>query len=398
MEFYHIQNLLMNKRNIILNVLFVFIFNEINSQDSAYSFIDHLNFKGQFSSIIQYNPSNDLPFYNGNRYIPQLNVEFDYSKNQLIDFEASANAYLNGSLEFFDSADYNSKIKPYRLWIRYSNPQFELRAGLQKINFGSATILRPLMWFDQMDPRDPLQLTDGVYGLLARYYFLNNANVWLWLLYGNENVKGWEYIPANKNRPEFGGRLQYPVFTGELAISYHNREVEYSQLDTLNPMHLLENSEENKIGIDGKWDIGIGLWFETVFKYQDVPKDFIPWQQQFNVGLDYTFGIGNGLSLITEFLWAGASDQAFYFKDGISFSAITLNYPIGLFDNVTGIIYYNWKDNDWYRFINWQRTYDRISLYLMLFWNPEAFNIYQNLEQTNLFAGKGIQFMFVFNH
>jgi len=56
------------------------------------------------------------------------------------------------------------------MWIRLSTKQFELRAGLQKINFGSATLLRPLMWFDKIDPRDPLQLTDGVYALLARYY------------------------------------------------------------------------------------------------------------------------------------------------------------------------------------------------------------------------------------
>ena len=69
--------------------------------------------------------------------------------------------------------------------MRYSSDQFELRLGLQKINFGSASMLRPLMWFDQMDPRDPLHLTDGVWGLLARYYFLNNANIWLWGLYGN---------------------------------------------------------------------------------------------------------------------------------------------------------------------------------------------------------------------
>lgn len=51
----------------------------------------------------------------------------------------------------------------------------ELRLGLQKINFGSAQLFRPLMWFDKMDPRDPLQMTDGVWGALYRYYFRNNG-------------------------------------------------------------------------------------------------------------------------------------------------------------------------------------------------------------------------------
>jgi hypothetical protein len=72
----------------------------------------------------------------------------------------------------FNSFSSNGDIKPYRLWARYSTSQLEIRAGLQKINFGSANILRPLMWFDQMDPRDPLQLTDGVWGILGRYYTL----------------------------------------------------------------------------------------------------------------------------------------------------------------------------------------------------------------------------------
>ena len=67
------------------------------------------------------------------------------------------------------------------------NNKLHIEPGLQKINFGSATMLRPLMWFDQVDPRDPLQLTDGVWGVLGRYYFLNNANIWLWGLYGNKN-------------------------------------------------------------------------------------------------------------------------------------------------------------------------------------------------------------------
>ncbi|MDR1585772.1 MAG: hypothetical protein LBS07_06360, partial [Prevotellaceae bacterium] len=104
----------------------------------------------------------------------------------------------------------------------------EVRLGLQKINFGSAQLFRPLMWFDAIDPRDPLQMTDGVWGGLFRYYFQNNANFWLWTLYGNDEVKGWETAPSAQSLPEIGGRVQLPLKQGEVALSYHLREADFS--------------------------------------------------------------------------------------------------------------------------------------------------------------------------
>ena len=91
--------------------------------------------------------------------------------NKLIDFEASANLYGTFAFHPFDEAHSDGGLKPYRLWTRYSSDQFELRLGLQKINFGSASMLRPLMWFDQMDPRDPLHLTDGVWASAGTLLF-----------------------------------------------------------------------------------------------------------------------------------------------------------------------------------------------------------------------------------
>ena len=113
-----------------------------------------------------------------------LSIESDITQTYSVDTELSLNAYWYSLMDLPDHAVTDSEIDPYRLWLRLSSSRFELRAGLQKISFGSATLIRPLMWFDRIDPRDPLQLTDGVYGLLARYYFLNNANLWIWGLYG----------------------------------------------------------------------------------------------------------------------------------------------------------------------------------------------------------------------
>jgi hypothetical protein len=351
--------------------------------------------EGQMNIWFSVNPFHNFKAQTGLRYIPSFTIEKQAKKTKY-DSEISVNMY--GIIDCNNGAEINGDFKPYRLWLRMSNEQFELRAGLQKINFGSAAMLRPLMWFDRIDPRDPLQLTDGVYAILARYYFLNNANIWLWGLYGNESTKGWEVIPGNKNRPEYGGRLQFPVLKGEMGLSFHNREVDYSKSILDSTVTGLDNSNENRLGLDGRWDIGIGLWFESTLLHQDIPKIHLPWQTQINVGMDYTFGIGKGLNVINEFLWVLASQNAFQTGNSISFSALALRYPVGLLDNITSMVYYDWKNNDWYRFMNWQRQYDKISLYLMLFWNPDEFGIYQNMGDNSLFTGTGLQFMFVYNY
>lgn len=138
---------------------------------------DSLSFKGQVSAWLLYNGSNELPVYTGARYIPQMNYEIALKNNHKIDFEASLNINGSAGIHPFDSLYTSGQLKPYRAWVRYSTQQFELRAGLQKLNFGSASLMRPLMWFDEVDPRDPLKLTDGVWGILGRYYFLNNTNI-----------------------------------------------------------------------------------------------------------------------------------------------------------------------------------------------------------------------------
>ena len=149
------------------------------------------------------------------------------------------------------------------------------------------------MWFDKMDYRDPLQLTDGVYGLLGRYYFNNNTNIWLWTLYGNDKVKGWESAPSVKNIPEYGGRVQLPVPRGEVAFSYHHRVADYSQIYSGLPVITETNFNENRMAVDGKWDLGIGLWFEYSKNLNDKDHQLIGrWDTYYNIGLDYTFSLG----------------------------------------------------------------------------------------------------------
>jgi hypothetical protein len=252
------------------------------------------------------------------------------------------------------------------------------------------------MWFDRIDVRDPLQLTDGVYSFLGRYYFQNNINIWFWTLYGNKEPMGWETVPTKKNTPEFGGRVQLPVPRGEFAVSYHHRNAE-TVFDT-NFIFENVNYPEDRLALDGKWDLGVGLWFEAVGKHNVITNSWIPeWETYINIGMDYTFGLGNGLNVITEyFRYENNSSLA---ENGLrtNFSVFSANYPFGLMNTITGMVYYNWDQEEWYRFISFQRKYDYLSLYLMAFWNPDRFALYSIAEDRNLFAGKGVQLMAVLN-
>ncbi len=381
----------LNKRfKYVLSVILFIGLHAVNGQNTG------LDFQNQISGWAGLSFSDPVRYQTGARYIPTLSPWWDKGKNGRLDAEISVNAYGNllftGS--YFDTSNYD--FKPYRAWLRYSTSHLELRAGLQKINFGSANILRPLMWFDKMDYRDPLQLTDGVYGLLGRYYFSNNINIWLWTLYGNDKVKGWESVPSVKSIPEYGGRFQLPVPRGEIAMSYHHRIADYSQVYAGLPLVTETSFNEDRLALDGKWDLGIGLWFEYSKNLNDKENTLMSrWETYYNFGLDYTFSLGNGLNLITEFFHYGNNPDQGQEKINSSYSILALSYPLSLSHNISGVVYYDWETNDWYRYLNLQLKYDYLSLYFMAFLNPDVLKLNGGQDNTNIFAGKGIQIMLV---
>lgn len=368
------------------------------SAKGQYSYFQDINIKGQLSGWLVPDPANSFKTFTGIRYIPELYAKKELSDKLSLDTEISFNSFGSAMIHSFDSIITDGRIKPYRMWLRLSSRRFELRAGLQKINFGSATFLRPLMWFDRIDPRDPLQLTDGVYALLARYYFQNNANIWLWGLYGNKNTKGWEIIPTENKTIEYGGRFQTPFLTGEVGLTYHHRKGDLAETELPTIMSSTDIFSENRIGFDGKWDLGIGLWFESSISHQDLDISALVFRRSINIGADYTFGLGNGINVMTEFFNYGASEKVFSEAESLNFSIFSLNYPLGLLDRISLMIYYDWENKDWYRFISLNRTYDKWSYYLIGFWNPDKFQIYNNQQDYSFFTGTGLQLMVVYNH
>lgn len=339
-----------------------------------------LDFRGQISGWgnAMHN-DNSWEFGTGTLYIPEFGIIHEIDAESFFDSEISFKGYFNT-----DFKESNQNIDFYRFNFRYATSQSETQIGLQKINFGPALILRSLMWFDQVDVRDPLRLTNGVYALRYKYNFLNNSNLWLWGLYGNERKKGYEIFPTANNSPEFGGRIQYPIPLGEFAQTFHYRKAETENFDY----------DEYKFAIDGRWDVVIGFWMESSFTYNATDSLPFQWNKMFTLGADYTFDIGNGLYALSEHFTSTSSKTFFPFDSDYYASSYMLSYPLGILDNIRAIGFYTYKDNNYYQFLDWQRTYDDIVLNLSLFYYPESQSNNLNVQTR----GYGAQIMIIYNH
>jgi len=328
------------------------------------------------------------------RFVPTLLGNFNLTPTSKIDFEASLN--INGSANYtglrYDSV--MGQFKPYRVWVRYSTSnKWEVRMGLQKINFGVAKLFRPLMWFDGVDVRDPLQL---IYGALGRYYFPNNANIWFWTLIGNKNPKGYETIGSALWQPEIGGRIQIPAGPGQLAISTNFRNVDVHNLTDTVPRNTLLS--EKRVGLDGKWDLGIGLWFESsVTKLDANAYNLNTVQDLWNLGADYTFGVGSGLGMTLEYFRYHTGNQFLVNGTAIDVIGSLFTYPVSILDNVSAMVFYIPGHNLVYNYVNWTRTYDNWTLYAIGYWNPDTPLSISQSQGKNLFTGKGIQLMASYN-
>jgi hypothetical protein len=354
------------------------------------------SFNGQAAGWLTVNHSGSTGFQTGIRYIPQLLFNAPVSKKIRIDGELSADIDGNYSIQGDSSGYTEGSFKLYRAWLRISGERFEVRAGLQKINFGSADMLRPLMWFDRVDPRDPLHLTTGVYGLLGKYYFHNNANIWLWTLYGNKETKGWETVPSNPDRPEFGGRVQLPVPRGEIAFTYHNREAMFPA-NWQPPLTGPPTFTENRYGLDTKVDLGVGVWLEGTVAQRSDP-DVPDFEKALTIGLDYTFKIGQGLDVIAENMFISDSETLLSSDNNLSFTGLSLGLPLSVITRVSAIVFYDWKNNGWYNFGNISFTFDKFIINIIGFKNPRSFAIFNYDTGSNMFAGYGGQVMLVYNY
>jgi len=315
-------------------------------------------------------------------YFPELTYTHNLSEEVFLDLEGSC---LASSMSDFSGGG-QSTLKLYRLKARYADSQTEIRLGLQTFNFGPAKILRSLMWFDRIDPRDPLKLTDGIYGLRIKHTWADNSEIWLWGLYGNTQTKGYELFPTAPRRPEFGGRLQLPVPRGEVGASANFRRAEAGPFEY----------EEDRYGLDGRWDVEVGIWFEASLQQNRTVLLPDRWNNMTTIGMDYTLGFG--LLITAEHLRSLASGSLLGAGQQSQLSALSLSYPLSALDNVAAFVYYSWENRSPYQFYQWQRTYDDFLFSLSLFHYPAtgAPILAQNTYVPS--SGYGVQLMAVYNH
>ena len=356
----------------------------ISVTSTLFASMSEIRLGGRFSGWGQVTTYGSNSMNLGGRYIPSMEAEI----SPQFDTELAGNCYASLSSDYTDEPVYSKQVKPYRMWIRYTTPRFESRLGLQKINFGPAKILRSLMWFDWLDPKDPLQFTEGLYGLRLRYDFQNNANVWIWGLYGNDGPKGWETLPAKNKMPEIGGRVQHPVGNGELAFSTHHRTV-----NTIG-----EGTAETRIGLDGMWDIGIGAWFESTLVYADLEGDGLNWQSFLTLGADYSIPLGTGLNVMIEHMMLAVGSSPFGDQNNSNVSAFSISYPLGIMDRLSFFSYYHWDSDIPFHFLSWQRTYDQWGIYISGYQTSEANDTPMVDEGAVAMGNQGIQLMVIFNH
>ena len=295
-------------------------------------------------------------------YKPELTVDLYQLNDKLIDIEISYDINLRIKESNIHGKHQNSEFeissKIYRSWIRYSTSQTELRMGLQKINFGPAQILRSLQWFDNINPHDPSKMTEGVKALLGRYYFVNNANIWLWGIWGDSNETSIDEFFYDEDNLEFGGRIQYPFKYCEAGFSAHRSPTDLQLFDT-----------ETKFGIDLRWDMTLGFWIESSL---DIYNNSISksYSRLLTIGTDYTFGFGNGIySLLEHQYFSEVQENIWNPSDKSGSSSLMVSYPLGMFDSVRSILTYNWQIELYNLFLSYNRNYDYLSIYLNFYWN-----------------------------
>ncbi|MFH1850852.1 MAG: hypothetical protein ABIA75_00755, partial [Candidatus Neomarinimicrobiota bacterium] len=223
------------------------------------------------------------------------------------------------------------------------------------------------------------QYTAGVSGLRLRYDCASNAGIWLWGVYDKFEFD--QLIDDVEQHPQYGGRLVIPLGPGELAFAYNQSS---------------EQVFKKNFGIDGTWDIGVGLWFEMGLTNTESFDDY-DWLSQLTLGTDYTFGIGNGITVTGEYFLVDYSEVILGNDDQTGMFGVMGTYPVSIMDNLSLIsIYY--PDGDlFYNYYSWQRTWDnwliQVGAYLLK--GAESFFLNPTMGTVGTM---GLQLNLVFNH
>jgi len=358
-----------------------------------------IGFQGEVTGWAAFEDNSQSRGEMGFRYLPELNLSMHLSDELMLDGQATANLYGTYQKTEGTAAEADHVEKIHRFWARIYTDQAGIRLGRQEISFGPGKILRSLKWFDQKDSRDPTGFTDGVDALLFRYYFEDNANLWIWSMTGNDEPPGISILNTADNTWETGGRVQIPVGSAELGLSVHQRQVD--RISSLVP--LTKQLQENRIGFDLAWDLGVGLYLET--SYLQLEKNpLIPENQLFlTLGCDYTFDIADGLSSIVEVMGVDLqSDSNDSVNGTLWLAAVSEQISLNLLDQLQIMVFRNFESGITTLQTSWQRTTDDWILNLMLYTSHTDSD--SEIETTDRYSfynttgQNGIRLLFQINH
>ncbi|MCF7918774.1 MAG: hypothetical protein K9N06_02540 [Candidatus Cloacimonetes bacterium] len=322
--------------------------------------------------LLEYYPSFKLPLFQQSNIGMDIFGEYELSERI---------SWGTGATE----KEFNAEF--YRCWLRSTTEQSELRVGLQKINFGPAAYLRSLQWFDQLNPLDERQQTPGVWSALARYYLLDNSNFWFWGIYNKDEGVEEALIRSKPESIEPGGRLQLPILGGDCGVSYHTRQLE-EQIDA----NWNSAGEEQRYGIDGRWDSFIGFWFESTLNVRKDVKIVAPRSEVYTLGADYTVGIGGGLHLLWETMFWHEGDEFWGQENRYGqYHILAADMPLGIYDKVLGVVAYDRQAEVWNWFFSYGLTYDYLSINFNLSINQER--VYSGRETGVYNTGSSFQIL-----
>ncbi len=323
------------------------------------------------------------------RYLPAFEVQNSLSDSWDYDLELRWQLAWSSTLDTLDFSESATQFEPYRIAINLQSKHSEYIIGLQKINFGPAKILRPLMWFDAVDPTDPLELTSGVTGISAITFYKSGWSSQAWLLLPGDPM-GWESFAGKSGTVETGGRVTIPNAKGQIGICTHFRIADISNVYLNDP-----DLYEGRLGLDGFWDVGVGLWVESVYKHQELSADPFLDQIQTTLGSDYTIWIGNGLHIMAEHMLVSSWNSPFMEDQTTHLSTAMLSFSPTMFDQVSVLILNNWENDSPLAYLSWGQTYDNFRFTVAAFYAKTDNN---DVSVSSGFDGKGLQLTVVYNH
>jgi len=185
---------------------------------------------------------------------------------------------------------------------------------------------------------------------------------------------------------DMGGRLEYPVPAGTLGLTLHSMDVTRETQVT-----------ENRLAVDARFDAIVGLWSELVYSRTKFgiadPINSVTAM----AGVDYTFGVGNGLYIALESLTSHTSNGDGNLLWVAGSTALMGTYTLGLADGLTAYLYainFPHIETQYIPMLGWQHTRGNWLYYLALYDMPEM----EAVGSIALPTGTGIQFNIAFNH